>query len=64
MWIFLLNFSGIEALGKVRGAVAGMGKSFLKRLKELKDGVPIGKVAANMLVQDEKKYTGNQNWIS
>lgn len=51
---YSLNFhsfrisSGIEALAKVRGAAASMGHSFLKRMKELRDGVPIGKVAGNM----------------
>lgn len=47
-FIALLNYSGIEALGKVRGAAASMGHSFLKRVREVKDGVPLEKVAGNM----------------
>lgn len=41
-------YSGMEALGKVRGDVARMGLSFLERLKELRDGAPIGEVAGKM----------------
>lgn len=45
---FPQNSSGIEALGKIRGAAASMGHCFLKRVKEMKDGVPLEKVAGNM----------------
>lgn len=46
---FSLQFnSGIEALAKIDGTVASMGKSFLERLRELKEGTPLEVVAGNM----------------
>lgn len=41
-------YSGIEALGKVRGAVASMGKSFMKRVRELRAGEKIEVVAGRV----------------
>lgn len=42
------NFSGIEALAKVDGAIPEYGKGFLEKVKEYKEGEPIEKIAASM----------------
>lgn len=56
--------TGIEALGNIEETVASMGKSFLERLKDLKEGTPLEVVAGDMWVSRIHKINNPNNLIN